>query len=394
MQPIAKRVSKLGTENAFNVGARVSELERQGKKIYKFHIGQPDFHTPENIKKAAVDAINANVTGYTEPAGTFELRQACAEYISKTRGVAVSPEEVVVTPGAKPIIFAAGFICVERGDEVVYPNPSFPIYESVIEANGGKAVPLRLDEETGFCFDHEELKAKVHKGKTKMIMINSPANPTGGVLSEADLKLVRDLAVDNDTLVFSDEIYDQIIYEGEHRSLLAMDGMKERTILLNGHSKTYSMTGWRLGYGIMPKDIAEKFTRLGINIYSCPNAFVQKAGVEALRGPQDSVARMREEFRKRRDFIVKGLNEIKGVKCQMPKGAFYAFPNVKGALRRLGMKKSIELQEKLLYEKEVSMLSGTYFGKYGEGYMRVSYATGIADIEEGLRRMRELIEGK
>ncbi|VVC03008.1 Aspartate aminotransferase [Candidatus Burarchaeum australiense] len=394
MQPIAKRVSKLGTENAFNVGALVAGLERQGKKVYKFHIGQPDFPTPQNIKNAAIEALHANMTGYTEPAGIYELRQACAEYIAKTRKVEVSPEEVVITPGAKPIIFAAAFVCVERGDEVVYPNPTFPIYESVIEVNGGRAVPLRLNEETGFRFDHEELKAKVKKGKTKMIMINSPANPTGSILDENDLKLVRDLAVDNDTLVFSDEIYDQIIYEGEHRSVLSLPGMKERTILLNGHSKTYAMTGWRLGYGVMPKEIADKVIRLGINIYSCPTSFVQKAGVEALRGPQDSVAVMRDEFRRRREVVVKALNEMKGVKCQMPKGAFYAFPNVKGAMRRLGMKKAIELQEKLLYQKEVSILSGTYFGKYGEGYMRFSYDTTMADIEEGLKMMRERIEGK
>ncbi|MFA6036195.1 MAG: pyridoxal phosphate-dependent aminotransferase [Candidatus Micrarchaeia archaeon] len=393
MEAIAKRISKMGTESAFAVGGRISALERSGKKIYKFHIGQPDFPTPENIKKAGIDAIASNFTGYTEPAGIFDLRQAAAEYISKTRHVEVDPAEVVIAPGAKPIMFGTGFICIDKGDEVVYPNPAYPIYESFIEVNGGKAVPLRLSEEQGFAFDHEQMKAKVKKGKTKMIVINSPANPTGGVLSEDDLKLVRDLAVDNDTLVFSDEIYDQFIYEGEFKSVLSLDGMKERTILLNGHSKTYSMTGWRLGYGVMPKAIAEKFVQLGINMYSCPTSFVQKAGVEAIKGPQDSVVKMRDEFRRRRDVIVNGLNSIKGVKCQMPKGAFYVLPNVKGALRRLGMKQSIELQEKLLVEKDVSVLAGTYFGKYGEGYLRMSYATSMPDIEEGLRRMKQLIEG-
>jgi len=394
MQAIAKRIANMGTETAFSVGSRISALERQGKKIYKFHIGQPDFPTPENIKKAGMDAIAANFTGYTEPAGIFELRQAAAEYISRTRHVEVDPAEVVIAPGAKPIMFGAGFICIDKGDEAIYPNPGYPIYESFIRVNGGKAVPMKLSEEQGFAFDHEQLKAKVKKGKTKMIVVNSPANPTGGVLGEDDLKLVRDLAVDNDTLVFSDEIYDQFIYEGEFKSLFSLDGMKERTILLNGHSKTYSMTGWRLGYGVMPKELAEKFVQLGINMYSCPCSFVQKAGVEALRGPQDSVVRMREEFRRRREVIVKGLNDIRGVKCVMPKGAFYAFPNVKRALKKLGMKSAVELQEKLLVEKDVSVLSGTYFGKYGEGYLRMSYATSMPDIEEGLRRMRELIEGK
>ncbi|RLG20043.1 pyridoxal phosphate-dependent aminotransferase [Candidatus Micrarchaeota archaeon] len=392
MQPIAKRISKLGTETAFEVGARVAKLEREGKKIYKFHIGQPDFHTPENVKEAGIEAIRDNCTGYTDACGTYELRQACAEYIAKTRGVRVEPDEVVATPGAKPIIFAAGFVCVNKGEEVVYPNPGFPIYESVIEVNGGKAVPLKLSDRNEFKLDHEQLKKKVRKGKTKMIIVNSPNNPTGGVFTEEDLKLIRDLAVDADTLVFSDEIYDQIIYEGEHKSVISLPSMKERTILLAGHSKTYAMTGWRLGYGIMPKELAEKFTQLGINIYSCPTSFVQAAGVEALRGPQESVGRMMEEFRRRRDVIVKGLNAIKGVKCTMPKGAFYAFPNVKRALKRLGLKSSEELQEKLLVEKDVSVLSGTYFGKYGEGYLRMSYATGVPDIEEGLRRMKELIE--
>jgi len=393
MQPIAKRISKMGTENAFNVGARVAGLEREGKKIYKFHIGQPDFPTPENVKQAGIDAIKNNITGYTDPAGTYECRQACAEYISKTRGIEVDPAEVVVAPGAKPIIFGAGFVCVDRGDEVVYPNPGFPIYESAIEVNGGKAVPLKLTDKNSFELDHEQLKKKVRKGKTKMIVVNSPSNPTGGIFSEADLKLVADLAIDNDTLVFSDEIYDNIIYEGEHKSIISLPGMKERTILLNGHSKSYSRTGWRLGYGVMPKELAAKFVQLGINIYSCPTSFVQVAGIEALRGQQDSVAQMRDEFKKRREVIVKGLNGIKGVKCAMPKGAFYAFPNVKRALKRLGMKDGVELQEKLLVEKDVSVLSGTYFGKYGEGYLRMSYATSMPDIEEGLRRMKELIEG-
>lgn len=393
MEPIAKRISKMGTENAFNVGARVAGIERGGKKVYKFHIGQPDFPTPENIKKAAIDAINANVTGYTDPAGTYECRQACAEYIARTRGIEVEPDEVAVAPGAKPFIFAAGFVCVEKGDEVIYPNPGFPIYESAIEVNGGRAVPLKLTDKDEFRFDHEQLKGKVRKGKTKMIIVNSPSNPTGGVFNDDDLKLVRDLAVDNDTLVFTDEMYDSIIYEGEHRSVISLPGMKERTILLAGHSKSYSMTGWRLGYAIAPKEITKRFVQLGINTYSCPTAFVQKAGIEALRGQQETVVQMRDEFRRRRDVIVKGLNSIKGVACVVPKGAFYAFPNVKRALKRLGMEKAVELQEKLLVEKDVSVLSGTYFGKYGEGYLRMSYATSMADIEEGLRRMKELIEG-
>ena len=383
----ADRMSSLGTETAFEVLARAKALERQGKEIIHLEIGEPDFDTPKNIKEAAVKALYAGYTHYVPAAGIPELREAIAEYISKTRKIPVDPEEVVVTPGAKPIMFFAILACVDRGEEVLYPNPGFPIYESMINFVGAKPVPIPLLEENDFRLDHEYVKEKITK-KTKMIILNSPENPTGGVLTKDDLKVIADcIANRDDVLVLSDEIYSRIIYEGTHESIASLPGMKEKTIILDGFSKTYAMTGWRLGYGVMRKDIAEKITQLMVNSNSCTCAFVQMAGVEALKGPQNSVEKMVAEFRKRREVIVSGLNNIKGITCKKPKGAFYVFPNIKG----IG-KKSKEFSDYLLNEAGVAVLPGTSFGKYGEGYLRISFANSVENIKKALDRISKAVE--
>ncbi|MEM3769806.1 MAG: pyridoxal phosphate-dependent aminotransferase [Candidatus Bathyarchaeia archaeon] len=383
----ADRMASLGTETAFEVLARAKALERQGKNIIHLEIGEPDFDTPKNIKEAAVKALYDGYTHYVPAAGIPELREAIAEYISKTRKIPVNPEEVVVTPGAKPIMFFAILACVERGEEVLYPNPGFPIYESMVNFVGAKPVPIPLKEENDFRLDHEYVKAKITK-KTKMIILNSPENPTGGVLTREDLKVIADcIANRNDVIVLSDEIYSRIIYEGTHESIASLPGMREKTIILDGFSKTYAMTGWRLGYGVMRKDLAEKITQLMINSNSCTCAFVQMAGVEALKGPQDSVDKMVAEFRKRREVIVSGLNNIKGITCKKPKGAFYVFPNIKG----IG-KKSKEFSDYLLDEVGVAVLPGTSFGKYGEGYLRISFANSVENIKKALDRISKAVE--
>ncbi|MEM0058375.1 MAG: pyridoxal phosphate-dependent aminotransferase [Candidatus Bathyarchaeia archaeon] len=383
----ADRMSVLGTETAFEVLAKAKALERQGKSIIHLEIGEPDFDTPQNIKEAAVKALYAGYTHYVPAAGIPELREAIAEYISKTRRIPVDPEEVVVTPGAKPIMFFAILACVNPGEEVLYPNPGFPIYESMINFVGAKPVPIPLKEENDFRLDHEYVKGKITK-KTKMIILNSPENPTGGVLTREDLKLIADcMSNRDDVIVLSDEIYSRIIYEGTHESIASLPGMKEKTIILDGFSKTYAMTGWRLGYGVMRRDLAEKITQLMVNSNSCTCAFVQMAGIEALRGPQDSVDRMVAEFRRRREIIVEGLNRIKGITCKKPKGAFYVFPNITG----IGMR-SKELSDYLLNEAGVAVLPGTSFGKYGEGYLRISFANSIENIREALRRIDEALK--
>lgn len=383
----ADRMAVLGTETAFEVLAKAKALERQGKNIIHLEIGEPDFDTPQNIKEAAVKALYSGYTHYVPAAGIPELREAIAEYISKTRKIPVEPEEVVVTPGAKPIMFFAILACVNSGEEVLYPNPGFPIYESMINFVGAKPVPIPLKEENDFRLDHEYVKKKITK-KTKMIILNSPENPTGGVLTKEDLKVIADcIANRDDVIVLSDEIYSRIIYEGTHESIASLPGMKEKTIILDGFSKTYAMTGWRLGYGVMRKDLAEKITQLMVNSNSCTCAFIQMAGIEALKGPQDSVDRMVAEFRKRREVIVEGLNKIKGITCRKPKGAFYVFPNITGT----GMR-SKELSDYLLNEASVAVLPGTSFGKYGEGYLRISFANSIENIREALKRIEKALE--
>ena len=381
----ADRMDRLGTESAFEVLAKAKGLEAQGKDIVHLEIGQPDFITPANISEAAFRAMKDGHTGYGPSAGLLEFREVIAEHISETRGVAIHPDEVTVTPGAKPIIFFTILALVNEGDEVIYPNPGFPIYESVIDFIDGKAVPLTLREEVDFRFRIEDLEASI-TDRTKLLIINSPQNPTGGTLAKSDLETIAELAIKHDFYVLTDEVYSRILYEGVHDSLISLPGMKERTILLEGHSKTYAMTGWRLGYGIAPTGLADKITQLTINSNSCTATFTQFAGIEALTGPQDFVHEMVTEFRTRRDAIVDGLNAIEGVSCIKPLGAFYVFPNVS----QLPLSCQ-DLSDYLLEDAGVAVLPGTAFGKYGDGYLRLSYANSLENIQEALARMDSAI---
>jgi aspartate aminotransferase len=378
---VADRMSRLGTESAFEVLARARALERQGKSVIHLEIGEPDFDTPAHIKDAAKRALDAGATHYGPSAGLPELREAIARHIAETRGIPVSADEVVVTPGAKPIMFFAIMALVNRGDEVVYPNPGFPIYESVVNFVGGVPVPIPLVEETGFGFDLAELERRVSR-KTKLLIINSPENPTGGVLAPDDIGRIAELARHYQVPVLSDEIYRRFLYEGEFASIASLPGMKPQTIILDGFSKTYAMTGWRLGYGVMPAPLAEHVTRLMTNSASCTATFVQQAGLAALEGDDSSVRTMVEEFRQRRDLLVDGLNRLPGVSCTRPRGAFYVFPNVKG-LRR----PSKEIAQHLLDEGGVAVLWGAAFGEFGEGYLRLSYAASREALERALERM-------
>ncbi|WP_376792191.1 pyridoxal phosphate-dependent aminotransferase [Thermoflexus sp.] len=382
---LAQRMSRLGTETAFEVLARAKALEAQGREIIHLEIGEPDFDTPAHIKAAAVRALDEGYTHYTPAAGIPALREAIADYIRRTRGIPVGPENVVVVPGGKPIMFFAILALVEEGDEVIYPNPGFPIYESMIRFVGGHPVPLRLRMENEFRVDVEEL-ARLITPRTRMLILNSPANPTGGVLTREDLAAIAELCLKHDLVVLSDEIYSRIIYEGEHVSIASFPGMLERTIILDGFSKTYAMTGWRLGYGVMPEPLAEAVTRLMINSNSCTAAFTQIAGITALTGPQDDVDRMVAAFRERREVIVEGLNRIPGFRCLKPKGAFYAFPNIEGT----GLA-SRELAAYLLDEAGVAVLSGTAFGEYGEGFLRLSFANSVENIQKALERIEKAI---
>lgn len=382
---LAEAMSRLGTETAFEVLARARALEAQGKEIIHLEIGEPDFDTPSNIIEAAGTALMEGQTHYSPSAGIPQLRQAIAEYTAKTRGVEVTPDQVVVTPGAKPIMFYSILALAEEGDEVLYPNPGFPIYESMINFVGAKPVPLVLEEQRGFSFDVSKLREKVSP-RTKMIIINTPQNPTGGVLTREDLEEIADVAREHDLVVLSDEVYERILYEGEHVSFLSMPDVQDRTILLNGFSKTYAMTGWRLGYGVMPEELAVHIARLMTNSNSCTATFTQWAGVEALHGPQDSSYKMVEEFRRRRDVIVPGLNAIEGIRCAMPKGAFYAFPNVEGT----GMTEK-DFANYLMEDAGVAVLAGSSFGQYGRGFIRMSYANSIENIEKALARIEESV---
>jgi len=383
----AKKMDSLGTETAFEVLAKAKALEKEGREIVHLEIGEPDFNTPNNIKEAAIKALKAGYTHYVPAAGIPELRMAIAEYLSESRGIDVDPEEVVVTPGAKPIIFFSILACVESGDEVMYPNPGFPIYESMINFAGAKPVPMPLKEENDFRIDNEDTVNKITK-KTKMIILNSPENPTGGVLNKDNLEAIADRVKNReDLLVLSDEVYCKIIYEGKHESIASLPGMKEQTILMDGFSKTYAMTGWRLGYAAMRKDLAQKITQLMINSNSCTCAFTQMAGVEALRGPQDESRKMDEEFKRRREIIVSGLNRIKGITCKKPRGTFYVFPNVKS----IGMD-CRKLSDFFLNKAGVAVLSGTAFGSYGEGYLRLSFANSVENIEKALKRISEAVK--
>lgn len=386
-QVFAKRMNGLGTETAFEVLAKAKALEKQGREIIHLEIGEPDFDTPNNVKEAAIKAMRSGYTHYVPAAGIPELRTAIAEHLSKSRGIDVDPEEVVVTPGAKPIIFFSLLACAEPGDEVMYPNPGFPIYESMINFVGAKPVPMPLKEENDFRIDNDDTVNKI-TNTTKMIILNSPGNPTGGVLSRDNLEAIADRIKNrDDLLVLSDEVYSRIIYEGNHESIASRKDMKEKTILMDGFSKTYAMTGWRLGYAAMRKDLAQKVTQLMVNSNSCTCAFTQMAGVEALRGPQDEPKKMVEEFGRRRDVIVSGLNKINGMTCKNPFGAFYVFPNVKGFTMDCR-----KLSDFLLNKAGVAVLSGTSFGNYGEGYLRLSFANSVENIEKALGRISEALK--
>ncbi len=378
---LAARMSRLGTETAFEVLARAKALEAQGRDIIHLEIGEPDFDTPQHIIDAATHALNNHGTHYTPSAGIPELRKAIAEYVSRTRNIDVTPDMVVVVPGGKPIIFNGLMALIERANEVIYPNPGFPIYESMINFVSAHGIPIQLKMENGFAFDINDLE-KAITPETRMIVINSPANPTGGVIGRSDLEKIAKFAIEHDLIVFSDEIYSRIIYDEKFFSIASLPGMQERTIILDGFSKTYAMTGWRLGYGVMPVNVAQAVARMVTNSTSCVNTATQYAGIKALTSPQDSVDAMVEEFRGRRDVIVKGLNQIPGFKCLMPAGAFYAFPNIEGTGR-----KSKELADYLLNEAGVAALSGTAFGHYGEGFLRLSYANSIENIQKALERI-------
>jgi aspartate/methionine/tyrosine aminotransferase len=384
----AARMARLGTETAFEVLARAQALEATGKSVVHLEIGEPDFDTPENIRRAAIDAIQSGWTHYGPSAGLKDVREAIASYIEKTRGIYAEPDQVVVTPGGKPILFFTMMALLDEGDEAIYPNPGFPIYESVIQFLGARAVPIRLREDRNWTFDLDEF-ASLITPRTKLVVLNSPHNPTGGTLDHAALKAIADLAQKHSFTILSDEIYSRILYEGTHESIAAFPGLRERTIILDGFSKTYAMTGWRLGYGVMDKPLATHVARLMTNCNSCTNSFVQKAGKEALTGPQDSVDTMVAEFKRRRNRLVAGLNALPGVTCTMPTGAFYAFPNITGTGIR-----SADLAKSLLEEAGVAVLSGTAFGKSGEGYLRLSYANSIANLEQALERMGGYLDAK
>jgi aspartate/methionine/tyrosine aminotransferase len=383
--PLARRMSRLGTETAFEVLVKARALEAKGRDIVHLEIGEPDFDTPSNIVEAGVDALHKGWTHYGPSAGLPVLREAVAEEVSRTRGVKVTPEEVVVVPGGKPTMFFAILALVEEEDEVIYPNPGFPIYESMVNFLGAKAVPIQLREEMDFRLDVNEL-ASLITDRTKLIILNSPENPTGGVLTERDVRDIAAAIGDRDIMVLSDEIYSRLIFEGRHFSLMSVDGFRDRTILLDGFSKTYAMTGWRLGYGVMRADLAVHVARLMTNSNSCTASFTQIAGVEGLRGDQTSVDRMREEFRRRRDLFVERVNKIKGFSCRLPKGAFYTFPNI----TRTGWP-SKKLADALLEDAGVACLAGTAFGSVGEGYLRFSVANSIENINKALDRIEQWV---
>ena len=378
---LAKRMARLGTETAFEVLVKAKALEAQGRDIIHLEIGEPDFDTPDNIIEAGCDALRKGFTHYGPSAGMMELREVIAQHVSETRRVNVTPDEVVVVPGGKPIIFFSILALAEEGDEIIYPNPGFPIYESMINYVGAKAVPIRLREELEFRVDVDELASLIND-RTKLIILNSPQNPTGGLLTQDDIAAIAQAIGDRNIMVLSDEIYSQLIFEGEDHSIMSIDGMKERTILLDGFSKTYAMTGWRMGYGVMRADLATHISRLMTNSNSCTATFTQVAGIEALRGSQDVVDDMRAKFKERRDVMVAGLNKIKGFSCRVPHGAFYVFPNI----TKTGWP-SKKLADALLEDAGVAALSGTAFGDFGEGYLRFSVANSIENIEKALDRI-------
>jgi aspartate/methionine/tyrosine aminotransferase len=375
---LAERMERLGTESAFEVLVRARALEAAGREVIHLEIGEPDFPTAGYIVEAAAEALRQGWTHYGPPAGLPELRQAVAEDAGRRRGLSFDPSEVVITPGAKPIMFFAILALVDAGDEVLYPNPGFPIYESMINFVGGRPVPYALPEAHDFEVDVDGILEKI-TGRTRLLILNSPHNPTGGALSREKVQRLAQGLVDRDLFVLSDEIYGRLLFEGEHVSPVQFPGMKEKTILLDGFSKTYAMTGWRLGYGIMRADLAEQMVLLATNSHSCTASFTQRAGIAALEGDQSPVDRMLAEFHRRRSVMVDGLNRLRGFRCRQPRGAFYAYPNITGTGRT-----SQELADALLNEAGVACLSGTAFGAWGEGYLRFSYANSVENIRKAL----------
>jgi aspartate aminotransferase len=380
---LAERMSRIGTESAFEVLVRARALEAHGKDIIHLEIGEPDFPTPQNIIDAGKKALDEGWTHYGPSQGLPELREAIAEYISNTRGIQVSAANVCVVPGGKPMIFFPMMALLQEGDEVIYPNPGFPIYESMIKVCGATPVPVPLVEERGFSFDLDVFRKSLSP-RTKMVVLNSPQNPTGGMIPPQDIKAIADELRNRDVVILSDEIYSRIVYGNEKPvSITTFPGMLEKTIILDGFSKTYAMTGWRMGYGVMPAFLVDSVNKLMVNSNSCTASFTQRAGIEALRGPQDDVTKMVEEFQRRRDAFCAGLNSIPGWKCAIPGGAFYAFANVKGT-----GKSSKEVADSLLNDAGVACLNGAGFGKYGEGYVRFSYANSYENLMRAVDRIR------
>jgi aspartate aminotransferase len=386
---LARRMSRLGTETAFEVLARARALEREGRDIIHLEIGEPDFDTPRNIVEAGAEALKGGATHYTPSAGIDALREAIADDESARKSVTATPANVVVTPGGKPIMFYVMMALLDEGDGVIYPDPGFPIYESMASFLGAEQIPIGFIESEGrFRWDVDTLLGKIGPG-TKLLILNTPSNPVGCTIDAVDLERIARAAVENDVFVLSDEIYNRIQYTGNFTSIATFPGMTERTCILDGFSKTFAMTGWRLGYGVMPEWLAAPVARLVTNSNSCTATFTQLAGVEALTGPQESVDEMVAEFRRRRDLVVHGLNGIEGLRCAMPEGAFYAFPNIEGT----GMR-SKEAADFLLYDAGVALLSGTAFGSNGEGYLRLSYANSYENLERALERIETALRSR
>ena len=383
---LAERMSRLGTETAFDVLVRARALEAQGRKVIHLEIGEPDFATPRHIIEAAKKALDEGWTHYGPAQGFPDLREAIADYVSRTRSIRVGPDHVAVVPGGKPILFFPMLALLEPGDEVLYPNPGFPIYESMIRFLGAVPVPLPLMEERGFALDLDLLRDRLSE-RTRLLILNSPHNPTGGVLSRQDVEAIAEMVRDRDLMVLSDEIYSRIYYDEPPFSIASLPGMLEKTIILDGFSKTYAMTGWRIGYGVMPTWLVAAVNRLMVNSNSCTASFTQRAALAALTGPQDDADRMVAEFRRRRDAFCDALNALPGLRCARPQGAFYAFPNIRDTGFSSG-----ELADRLLEEAGVACLSGTAFGAFGEGYLRFSYANSYENLMEAVERIAAFLE--
>jgi aspartate/methionine/tyrosine aminotransferase len=382
---LAERMSRIGTEGAFEVLVRARALEAQGKSVIHLEIGEPDFPTPEHIVEAAKLALDQGYTHYGPTQGLPELREVIAAEVSRTRGIACGAEHVCVVPGGKPILFFTMMALLQEGDEAIYPNPGFPIYESMIRFLGAKPVAVPLVESQGFALDLDFLASHL-TDKTRLLILNSPQNPTGGMIPEADLRAIAELVRGRDLVVLSDEIYSRLYFDEPPFSIASVTGMLEKTVILDGFSKTYAMTGWRMGYGVMPVELVDAVNHLMVNSNSCTASFTQRAGIAALTGPQAAVTEMVSEFRRRRDAFVAGLNTVPGFRCQLPRGAFYAFANVAGT--GCG---SRELADRLMNEAGVAGLDGGSFGEYGKGYIRFSYANSMENLMEAVRRMKSAL---